>query len=383
MMLIAGRPIPSTQHPSATPYVIAELGVNHDGDVEKCLRLTREAAQAGAHAIKLQLFEADRLMSKAAKLAAYQQAAGERDPIEMLRRLELSIDQMAPVVELAHRLHLHAIVSVFSVELVEVAQQLPWDAYKAASPDIINKPLLRAMAETGKPLIISAGASTLQEVGRALTWLRDIKDRLAVLQCVSSYPTPFEMAELPGIAAIADIFDGVVGYSDHTDSLKTGALAVIAGAAILEKHFTYDRMAVGPDHSASLMADEFDKYRKYALLAKRYQEDPAARQYLDTFLDLEQEQRAYAMVRRVREEVNSIEKLKRVLPIEQDVRTVSRQSLTTTRALPAGHVLTREDITIKRPGTGLPPFELEHVLGKRLARGVEADMPMLPEDRAS
>lgn len=381
-MHIGGRPILSHANPAATPYVIAELGVNHDGDVEKCLRLTREAAQAGAHAIKLQLFEADRLMGKAAKLAAYQRAAGERDPIEMLRRLELSIDEMAPVVELAHRLHLHAIVSVFSVELVEVAQQLAWDAYKAASPDIINKPLLMAMAGTGKPLIISAGASTLQEVGRALTWLRDIKDRLAVLQCVSSYPTPFEQAELPGIAAIGDIFDGVVGYSDHTDSLKTGALAVIAGAAILEKHFTYDRMAVGPDHSASLMADEFDKYRKYALLAKRYREDPAARQYLDTFLDLEQEKRAYAMVQRIREEINAVEKVKRVLAIEQDVRTVSRQSLTAVRDLAAGHVLTRGDLTIKRPGTGLAPFELEHVVGKKLTRAVEADMPVMAGDVA-
>lgn len=378
-MRIGGRPIGTR---TSTPYVIAELGVNHDGDVEKALRLTREAAQAGAHAIKLQLFEADRLMSKAAKLAAYQAAAGERDPVEMLRRLELSVDEMAPVVSLAHQLGLHAIVTVFSVELVERASTLAWDAYKSASPDIVNRPLLEAMAATGKPLIVSTGASTLQEVGRALGWLRHIKDRLAVLQCVSSYPTPMDQAELAGIAALADIYDGPVGYSDHTEALTTGSLAVIAGAEILEKHLTYDRTAVGPDHTASLMADEFAKYRKYALLAKRYGEDPAARQYLDTFLSRDQERRVFALVQRLRQQQGEEDKIKRVLDIEQDVRTVSRQSLTTTRPLAPGQVITASDLTIKRPGTGMPPYEWASVLGRVTARAVEGDMPLVREDLA-
>ncbi|MFO0830452.1 MAG: N-acetylneuraminate synthase family protein [Phycisphaerales bacterium] len=329
--------------------------------------------EAGADAVKLQLFTADGLMSRDARLAAYQKSAGEADPIAMLRRLELNIDQMAPVVELAHRMDAGAIVTVFSAHLVPVAQKLPWDAYKTASPDIIHRPLLGALERTGRPLILSTGASTLQEVGRALTWLRAARDRLAVLQCVSSYPTSLEDAELPGINAIQDIYPGLVGYSDHTDSIKTGALAVIAGATILEKHVTLDRAAQGPDHAASLTPDDFAKYRKYARLARRYEEDPAAREYLDTFLTLETERRAYRLVQSLQAQHDSAPKVKRVLPIEEDVRTVSRQSLVTTASLPAGHVLTHADLTCKRPGTGIPPFDWDAVLGRRLADAIEAD----------
>lgn len=337
-MKIAGREI-GPDHP---PYVIAEIGVNHDGSPERALALTRLAAKAGADAVKFQLFEADRLMSRAAKLAAYQKAAGESDPIEMLRRLELSIDQLAPCVEEAHRLGVHAIVSVFSVELVPVAERLAWDAYKSASPDIINKPLLEAMAATGKPLIVSTGASTLEEVARAVEWLSPIHDRLALLQCVSCYPTEESDAELGGIAALRAVFGGSVGYSDHTRSERMSSLAVGAGACVLEKHFTDDRTRQGPDHAASLEPAMMERYLRESRSPRPAACSPG----------------------------------KRVLPIEQDVRTVSRQSLVTVRSLPAGHVLTRGDLTIKRPGVGTPPFEIEQVLGTALPSPLEADMPL-------
>ena len=333
---------------SSSPYIIAELGVNHDGSPEKALELTKLAAEAGAHAIKLQLFKADLLMSKAAKLAAYQKAAGETDPVEMLRRLELSIEQMEPCVKLAHQLGIHAIVSVFSVELVREAERLPWDAYKTASPDIINLPLLQALADTGKPLIVSTGASTLEEIKRAIGWLKPIHNRLAILQCVSSYPTPPEQAELGGIPAIAEIWDGVVGYSDHTDGVTIGKDAVGLGARILEKHFTYSRAAQGPDHSASLEPRDMKTYCQNAAVGRQ------------TVLERKPS--------------------KQVLPIEQDVRRVSRQSIVATRPLVAGTTLSRADLTIKRPGTGIAPFELASILGRVLTRGVEADMPLQLQD---
>lgn len=370
--------------PTHPPYIIAELGVNHDGDPKRALELVRLAAEAGADAIKLQLFKADLLMSKAAKLAAYQKAAGETDPIEMLRRLELSIDDMKPCVDLAHELNIHAIVSVFSVELVEVAETLPWDAYKTASPDIINKPLLDALARTGKPLIVSTGASTLQEIARSLTWLHPVRDRLAVLQCVSSYPTPPWDAEFGGIGALAEVFPGVVGYSDHTSGVFEGRLAVACGAQILEKHFTYDKQAAGPDHAASLTPGEFQLYRRKSQ-ETFLQQLPAGRlpARFETIIHRHADDSEKPSARELRETIASttnFENVKRVLPIEQDVRTVSRQSLTTTRDLPQGHTLTRADLTIKRPGTGLPPFELEATLGKRLTRAIEADMPLMPGD---
>jgi len=416
--------------PAQPPYIIAELGVNHDGSVERALELTRAAADAGADAVKLQLFKTDLLLSKAAKLAAYQKAAGETDPIAMLRRLELSIDQVRPVVDLAHQLGLHAIVTVFSVELVPEAETLPWDAYKTASPDIINKPLFDALAGTGKPLIISTGASTLDEVTRAIQWLDPSRLRLshqaapalqsaglafdsrgsndessrsatpgiasstphpegvpfAILQCVSSYPTPDECAELGGILAISRIFDGPVGYSDHTKNHNTGGFAVALGASLLEKHVTYDRKASGPDHAASLVDWQFERYVLESREAHSLR--PLVEEALHTSgtpID-----RAHALKARHPDLAISLAghagwiaqavPSKFVLDIERDVRTVSRQSLVATRTLPRGHVLTRSDLTVKRPGTGLEPFRLDEILGRTLARDVEADVPLSPRD---
>ncbi|GDX97717.1 N-acetylneuraminate synthase [Phycisphaerae bacterium] len=376
-MHIASRPIGSQQ----PPYIIAELGVNHDGSIDRAIELTRACAHAGANAIKLQLFDASMLMSRASVLAAYQKNAGESDAIAMLQRLQLSIADMEPVVQLAHSLRLHAIVTVFSVELVAVAEKLPWDAYKTASPDIINKPLLDELARTGKPIIVSTGASTLQEVGRALSWLRACRDRLSVLQCVSSYPTALENAELGGITAIQDIFDGPVGYSDHTQAIETGAMAIVGGACMLEKHVTYDRTAPGPDHAASLTPEMFHDYR---VLAHRAMQHcfPLADRGTGGIVTPHagDDASGHDMVEAMREMLSRVPKTKRVLDIENDVRRVSRQSVVSVRALAAGDVLTRDDLTIKRPGTGVPAFELEHVIGRQLARHVEADMPLQATD---
>lgn len=330
----------------AAPYVIAELGVNHDGSVERAIELTRRAAAAGADAIKLQLFDADLLMSKAAKLAAYQRSAGERDPIEMLRRLQLSVDEMSSVVAETHLLGIHAIVTVFTTELVEHADRLAWDAYKSASPDIVHRPLLEAMARTSKPLIVSTGAATIDEVTRATQWLADWRERLAVLQCVSSYPTPEHAAALRGIAAIRHATGLPTGYSDHTSAVDTGAIAVAAGACILEKHVTYSRGASGPDHAASLEPEQFGEYVRLA-------------------------RRAHEMLGGAGKEV---------LDIERDVRSVSRQSVTSVRALPAGHVLQGRDITIKRPGIGVLAYRLSDVIGRSLVRAIDADTPIMEDD---
>jgi sialic acid synthase SpsE len=364
--------------------VIAELGVNHDGSLEKALALTRAAAGAGADAIKLQLFEAERLMSRASRLAEYQEAAGELDPVAMLKRLELPLEAMARIVAQAHELKLHAIVTVFSLELVGPSRQIEWDAYKAASPDIINRPLLEAMAgmeqtrqaepASGPPLIISTGASTLQEVARALSWLHPIRERLAVLQCVSSYPTTSANAELGGIAAISDIFPGAVGYSDHTPDTLTAALAVALGAKILEKHLTLNKRAVGPDHAASLTPAEMSQYVDYARrahTAKEHLREVHTEADLAGFV---------GAAEKISAPGTTFERAKRVLPIEEDVRRVSRQSLTTVQKLEAGHRITREDLTVKRPGTGVAPFRMAEVVGRCLKRAVEADSPLRDED---
>lgn len=380
------------------PYIIAEIGVNHDGDLDRCIALTRLAQQAGADAVKFQLFEADLLMSGASRLATYQREAGESDPREMLRRLQLSVEQLGHAADQARRLGIHAIVSVFSVDLVARAESVGFDAYKTASPDIVHRPLLDALRATGKPLIVSTGAATLAEVSRAITWLtregqhaRATRD-LALLQCVSSYPTPMENAAFGGIMALRDIFPGPVGYSDHTAEDAAGALAVACGACILEKHFTDDRARIGPDHRASLDPRGFAMYVKHARRAWELLRGRAGDKSHD-------ESRAphapsvphkAAATRAASPEytalmahASKVRKEKVVLEIEQDVRAVSRQSIVTRRALPAGETLRREDLTFKRPGTGLLPFEIERVLGRRLSRGLDADTPLGEGDLAS
>jgi sialic acid synthase SpsE len=381
--------------PGHPVYIIAELGVNHDGSPARALELVDAAHSAGADAIKLQYFETDRLMSKSAKLAAYQKAAGETDPITMLRRLELRIDDMGPIVERAHALGMHAIVTVFSTELVDLAERLPWDGYKSASPDIVHQPLLERLARTGKPLIISTGAATIDEVSRAAGWLHEWRayQRTAVLQCVSSYPTSEGNAELGGIAAIAAVFDGPVGYSDHTPGEATGAAAVQAGACLLEKHLTYSRAAQGPDHSASLEPANLKTYTRLAHAAETRVVAQCAVEQVTLSIGSGSPGGAQVSCRGRKPTESATPSpeprrgdtplaVKRVLPIEQDVRRVSRQSCVALRPLPANHTITASDLTIKRPGTGFLPFELPSVIGRRVVRPIDADTVIAREDIA-
>ncbi len=389
-MRIGDREI-GLDHP---PYVIAEIGVNHDGAVERALSLTDAAADAGADAVKLQFFETDRLMSSAAKLAAYQKNAGETDPIEMLRRLELSIDEMARVVDRAHERGIHAIVTVFSTELVEVAETLAWDAYKTASPDIVNKPLLEALAKTGKPMIVSTGASTLDEVVRAVDWLDGVRDRLSVLQCVSSYPATDPA--FGGIRAIAETTGLPTGYSDHTASHRSGNTAVVAGACLLEKHITDDRKRIGPDHQASLLTMQLQAYCELCCSAV------VGRACFKQLVDVVTESRsikpklpllkaipkdlyteAYPVIGADNIYIAGISLIeKRVLDCERDVREVSRQSVVTTREIALGETISREMVTIKRPGTGILAYRLDEVVGSVAKRAIESDMPIVEEDFA-
>ncbi|MEQ8769055.1 MAG: N-acetylneuraminate synthase family protein [Phycisphaerales bacterium] len=329
--------------PGHPPYVIAEIGVNHDGEVTRALELTDAAADAGADAVKLQYFETDRLMSKAAKLAAYQKAAGETDPVAMLRRLELSLDEMAMVVERAHERGVHAIVTVFSVELVEAASRLRWDAFKTASPDLIHLPLLLAMRETGRPLIVSTGASDLAEVEKTAGWLKHMRKNLAFLQCVSCYPAPTPALE--GIPAIARAVKLPTGYSDHTPGIETGGLAVRAGACILEKHLTYDSAAKGPDHSASLEPDALTEYILCALDADFGADNDA------------------------------IAPFKSVLDCERDVQGVARQGMVTTRAVAKGERVEIADLTLKRGG-GIPPEYFGDFISTVAQRDIPEDDPV-------
>ncbi len=324
--------------------VIAEVGVNHDGNPQRADHLLHAAADAGADAVKFQLFRPDRLLSAAARLATYQDGQAD-DAHALLAALTLPLDAMRSLRDTAEQLGLRFIVTPFSLADVADLASLDVDVVKIASPDAVNTPLLDAAAALGKPMIVSTGTCDLDELdaaGRAAQATGG-----ALLQCVSAYPTPDAAAGLGGMAALRQRFPRCpVGYSDHTASLDTGALAVAAGAVVLEKHLTHHRQAPGPDHAASLEPQDLATY--------------------------------IAAVRRASAMLGPLAKT--CTPLERNVQQVSRQSVCLNRDLPAGHALTRDDLDVKRPGTGVPAAQLSAVLGQTLARPVKADHPLMLDD---
>jgi sialic acid synthase SpsE len=332
--------------PGRPTFVIAEIGVNHDGSVKRALELVRIAANCGADAVKLQLFRAGMLMHASGTLAGYQKgSAAAENPMEMLRRYELASDDLRKIVQAIRDAKLVPLATPFSPSDVESVERLRLPAVKVASPDVVNRPLLARIAEARRPVIVSTGAARMDEVEMCAGWLLEWGTPFALLHCVSAYPTPADQANLCWIGELAARFGVPVGYSDHTTEVMAGALASAAGAAIVEKHLTYDRTAKGPDHAASADAVQFERYVKLIREADRLRGHPG----------------------------------KHVLNIEQDVRTVSRQSLVVRRQLSAGHVLLEEDLTVQRPGTGIPAAMIMEAVGCTVIRPVEAGMLLTPD----
>jgi len=329
---------PADEARGARPLIVAELGVNHNGRLERAQQLIAAAAEAGANAIKLQYFDPDRLLSRDAQLAGYQKnnAAG---PHQLLETRRLSLETMHSLQETAHANDLAFIVTPFSIADCEELGELALDAIKIASPDAVNAPLLEAARDLMKPMLISTGTCTVDELQPAATLLRGHPPDGALLHCVSSYPTATHDAALGGIAALRSQFELPTGYSDHTTAIVTGGLAVAAGACILEKHLTYDRRASGPDHATSLDPGQFRQY-------------------------VEQARQAASMVGPL---------YKTPLAVEQEVAAVARQSVCATRDLPAGRRIEPGDLTVKRPGIGIPAHAVHDVIGKTLTRAIEAN----------
>ncbi len=327
---------PATDLRAPDVCVIAEIGVNHDGDVAKALSLTRLAWQAGADAVKLQFFDPDLLLSKQAVLANYQKNQGAVDVHAMLKQLQLELKAVLAVRDLAGELGIGFIVTPFSLEHVPVLDEIGVDAIKIASPDVVNLPLLEACCSLGKPMLVSTGTADLEEIGPAADLLQQC-DIACLLHCVSSSPTPIEEASLGAISAMIHAFKLPVGYSDHTQSLHTGALAVAAGACVIEKHITHDVDAPGPDHAASMPPDLFVRY---------------VDQIRDTQLMLGKRTKA-------------------VSDVEREVRRISRQSVCAACDLSAGQKLTREHLTIRRPGTGIAAAFLPQVIGRTMVCDVK------------
>jgi N,N'-diacetyllegionaminate synthase len=318
--------------PNHQTLVIAEIGVNHDGSTDRAIELVHHAAAAGADAVKLQIFRADVLMHPSSSFAAYQEERVDApNPIEMLRRYELDDSAIQQIIAEIRAIGLIPIATPFSPGDVAIIERLDLPAIKIASPDLVNLPLLRLASRPGKPLLLSTGAATMEEVRQTTQWLNASKTPFALLHCVSSYPAAAEDANLCWIAELSAEFGVPIGFSDHTTDVSCGALAAAAGACIIEKHLTYDRSASGPDHSASADPETFKQYVSAIRSAEILRGRPG----------------------------------KRVLAAEQDVRAVSRQSLVASRPISAGEIITAESLSIQRPGDGIPAAQIDSMVGQR------------------
>lgn len=338
--------------PDQPTFIVAEIGVNHDGSVERAIELVKIAKDAGADAIKLQVFRGQTLMHPSSCFADYQKdRCPEADPIAMLRRYELSREDLERIVPVARELGLIPLATPFSPCDVATLEQLDLPAIKIASPDLVNRVLLKRAIATGRPLIISTGAATMEEVQESAAWLRQMGAAFCLLHCISSYPTPSDCANLRWIDELHRTCKVPVGFSDHTTELLAGALAVASGACLIEKHLTYDRTAQGPDHSASADPQQFADYVRQIRLADQLRGTAG----------------------------------KCVLAIEQDVRTVSRQSLVLVRNMKAGQMIAEQDLTVQRPGTGVPAVCCAEVIGRTLIgdlpAGTMLQWPMLQAEQ--
>ncbi|WP_299840807.1 N-acetylneuraminate synthase [uncultured Paracoccus sp.] len=330
-------------------FIIAEIGVNHNGSLDLARQLIDASVAARADAVKFQTFRAEDLVTPDARKAEYQVAnTGDGgSQFDMLKALELTEAQFAELADYCGKVGIQFLSTPFSEAASDLLERVGVDAFKISSGDLTHLPLLAHIAQKGKPIILSTGMGDLAEVAAALAAIRAAGDpQVSLLHCVSNYPAAVEDCNLAAIDTMARAFGLPVGWSDHTEGSAISWAAVARGARIVEKHITLDHDLPGPDHRASMEPGEFRDF--------------------------------VAGIRAIELSIGSGIKA----PTQGELKTakVGRRSLVAARDLPAGHVLTADDIRIMRPGDGLKPAALEFVTGLRLARGVAAFKPLTTAD---
>lgn len=326
--------------------IIAEVGVNHNGDLAVARRMVRVAAECGADIVKFQAFTAAKIATGTAGAAAYQRRnAGAETQMEMLRNLELSADDFAVLATDCRNAGVEFLATPFDMDMLPHLIALGMRIVKVASGELTNTPALRQIGATGLPVLLSTGMATLDEVAEAAGVLRAAgSGEVTLLHCTSLYPAPPEAINLTAMTTMRDRLGGPIGYSDHSLGDHIAIAAVALGACVIEKHFTLDRTLPGPDHRASLEPDEFR-----------------------------------TMVVRLRETAAALgDGVKRPHPSELDTRQLVRRSWHAARPLAAGAILQADDLVLKRPLGGMAPSA--ELVGRRLARAVAADMPLTDAD---
>lgn len=325
--------------------IIAEAGVNHNGDMALARKLVDVAATAGADYVKFQTFKAEKLASRAAKQAEYQQKNMGGDTgsqFEMLKKLELGVEQHYELIAYCKQKNIRFLSTAFDMESIDLLDSLGIDVFKIPSGEITNLPYLMKIGSLKKRVIVSTGMCVMEEIAAAVDALVKAgtgRADITVLHCTTDYPTAIKDVNLRAMVNIRDTLQVAVGYSDHTLGIEVPIAAVALGAAIIEKHFTLDRSLPGPDHPASLEPNELKD-----------------------------------MVRCIRNtEVALGSPGKQPTQTEKKNMQVARKSIHLATALSKGHVLTEKDLVMKRPGDGISPMEMERVIGKKLKASLSAD----------
>ena len=322
--------------------IIAEAGVNHNGDIQNALKMIQVAADAQVDYIKFQTFITEDNISKDAPKADYQNDNTEstESQFEMVKKLELTFDDFRILQKECERLNVKFLSTAFDFKSVDFLNSLNLDFFKIPSGEITNKPLIEYIAKKGKKVILSTGMATLVEIEDAVNLLisNGLKnDDIIILHCNTEYPTPMKDVNLYAMKLIENKFDVEIGYSDHTLGIEVPIAAVALGAKVIEKHFTLDRNLTGPDHSASLEPNE------------------------------------------LREMTKSIRNIEIALggsgikePSESEYKNIkiARKSIHFSRSLTVNHVVTEEDLIMKRPGDGVSPMEIDVIIGKKLINSV-------------
>lgn len=325
--------------------IIAEAGVNHNGDIAKAKALIDKGAEAGVDYVKFQTFKAEKLVTKQAQRAAYQDKNTQNNDsqYEMLKKLELSQALHQELMDYCNQKGVKFLSTGFDNESLAFLSQLGITIAKVPSGEITNLPYLRQVASLFPKVILSTGMATIGEIKDAVKVLTDegiSKEKITILHCNTEYPTPMEDVNLKAMLHIQRELGVSVGYSDHTLGIEVPIAAVALGATVIEKHFTLDKTLPGPDHKASLEPDELK-----------------------------------AMVSAIR----NIEKaiggsgLKEVSPSEEKNKPIARKSIVASTDIKKGDIFTPENLTVKRPGTGISPMQWDEVIGKEAKRDFEED----------
>jgi len=352
-------------------YIIAEAGVNHNGDIELAKKLIDEAAKVGADAVKFQTFKAELIITKDAKQADYQieNTEKEESQLDMLKRLELKDKDFEELKVYCELKNINFLSTPHSDEWsVDLLENLNILAYKIGSGDLTNIPILRYVAKLQKPIFLSTGMGVLKELAEAKKTIEsEGNNKLVLMQCTTMYPTPFKKANLNAMLTIKNRFKGYFGFSDHTQGLEAGIISVCLGAQVYEKHFTLDSNMAGPDHKASIEPNDL----KSMIKAMRFVEKYELTNPREAFERLNSELGYNLNISSINTILGKSKKEPEIEEIE--IAKVIRKSVVASNEIKIGEFLSHENVSIKRPGTGLKPKELYDVLGKIAIRNIKKD----------